>query len=82
MFLSTEYTVKFYFRWGMKWLNVDIISPTPISNGQWHSVSIETDQYNVRCMVDMTEKIMDIPQDVPNVKLFSGILYVGGVPEE
>ncbi|XP_060552945.1 axotactin-like isoform X2 [Ruditapes philippinarum] len=79
--VTSEYTVKFYFRWGLKMLDIDITSQEPVSNGEWHQVSIDTDQYNVRCMLDMNEKILDIPEDVPKVTLFSGILYIGGVPE-
>ncbi|XP_053393740.1 axotactin-like isoform X2 [Mercenaria mercenaria] len=79
--VTSEYTVKFYFRWGLKKLDVDVTSPEPVNNGEWHQVSIETDQYNVRCMLDMMEKILDIPQDVPKMTLFSGILYIGGIPE-
>ncbi|XP_052774947.1 axotactin-like isoform X2 [Mya arenaria] len=79
--VTSENTVKFYFRWGMKFLEVDIESPEPVSNGEWHQVSIETDVHNIRCMLDMTEKILDIPDNVPRIPLFSGILYVGGVPD-
>ena len=73
--------MKFYFRWGLKKLDIDITSREPVSNGEWHQVAIDTDQYNVRCMLDMNEKILDIPEDVPKVTLFSGIMYIGGIPE-
>lgn len=80
-FAVADTTVKFYFRWGLKKLEVDIVSPVLISNGQWHQVSIETDTYNVRCMLDMTEKIVRIPEEVPLIRMFSGILFIGGVPK-
>ena len=54
----------------------------PVNNGQWHQVSIETDIHNIRCMVDMRDKIVAIPKGVPRVTAFTGILYVGGVPQE
>jgi len=76
-----ENTVKFYFRWGMKYLDVDIVSPLAVSDGQWHQVSIETDVHNVRCVLDMSEQILDIPHDVARIPLFSGILYIGGIPD-
>lgn len=79
--VTSQFTVKFYFRWGLKKLDVDIVSPQPISDGEWHQVSIETDPFNVRCMLDMTDQILEIPEDVPKVTSFSGILYVGGIPE-
>ena len=75
-------TVKFYFRWGLKHLEVTIVSPVSISNGQWHQVTIETDAYNVRCLLDMSEKILRIPDEVPTIRRFSGILFVGGVPDK
>ena len=53
-----------------------------ISNGQWHQVSIETDVHNIRCMVDMRDRIVNIPAGVPRVTAFTGVLYVGGVPRE
>ena len=53
-----------------------------ISNGQWHQVSIETDVHNIRCMVDMRDRIVNIPVGVPRVTAFTGVLYVGGVPRE
>ncbi|KAL4235944.1 hypothetical protein ACF0H5_004332 [Mactra antiquata] len=79
--VTSEFTVKFYFRWGIKKLDVDIVSPVPVNNGQWHQISIEADIHNVRCMFDMTEKILDIPIYIPKLTLFSGVLYIGGVPK-
>ncbi|KAH3733319.1 hypothetical protein DPMN_039745, partial [Dreissena polymorpha] len=78
--VSSEDTVKFYFRWGLKQLEVVIVSPSVVSDGRWHEVSIETDRHNVRCMLDLTEQILTIPEGVPTVAMFSGILYIGGVP--
>lgn len=75
-----ENTVKFYFRWGLKKLEVDIVSPLAVSDGRWHEVSIETDRHNIRCMLDLTEQILTVPEGVPSVAMFSGTLYVGGVP--
>lgn len=73
--------MKVFFRWGLKKLEVEITSPQVISDGQWHQVTIETDQFNVRCILDMTEKILAIPDGVPMVTAFSGILYIGGLPD-
>ena len=52
-----------------------------MNNGRWHQVTIETDIHNIRCIVDMREKIVEIPSKVPRVAAFTGMLYVGGVPD-
>lgn len=79
--VTSESNVLFYFRWGKIKLEVHVIMSEPVNNGQWHQVSIETDVHNIRCMVDMRDKIVNIPNGVPRVTAFTGVLYVGGVPQ-
>ena len=80
--LFSASNVLFYFRWGKIKLEVHVSMSETVNNGQWHQISIETDIHNIRCMVDMREKIVEIPDGVPRVAAFTGVLYVGGTSEQ
>ena len=80
--INSAYVMKFFFYVNGHSLEAALSSVKPLDNGNWHSVVLEHDLYNIHIRLDETYKIIDLPSDVTNVTNFSGIIYFGGVPED
>ncbi|XP_041351941.1 contactin-associated protein-like 2 [Gigantopelta aegis] len=80
--IESAHTIKILFFLKSHSIEAVLNSVKPLDNGDWHSVVIKHDMYNIHLSLDESYKIVDLPDDVTNVTNFAGIIYLGGVPEE
>ncbi|KAK3599841.1 hypothetical protein CHS0354_022411 [Potamilus streckersoni] len=80
--ITSANKVVFFFSWGKEQLEIEILMKTLVSDGNWHLIIMDYDQYNIRCIVDMHEEVANIPEGVDKVLDFDGALYIGGINSE
>ncbi|XP_035825667.1 contactin-associated protein-like 2 [Aplysia californica] len=73
--------VKFYIRIGDSIISRTLSALNPLDKGDWHSISIEHDPYNVRLSLDSTKIIVELEKKTNAVE-FSGVLYLGGLTDK
>ncbi|XP_050401820.2 axotactin isoform X2 [Patella vulgata] len=74
--------VQFRFKIGGKIILETLYTPKPLDIGDWHTIIVEHDKYNLRLAVDQKRLIFNLKSDITKLIDFSdGILYIGGLPD-
>ncbi|KAL8582074.1 hypothetical protein ACOMHN_003995 [Nucella lapillus] len=80
--IVSENSVEFYFRLNGTVIRERLRVPTSINEGDWHSVLIEHDPYNIRLSLDTTRLLVSLDSVVTGGVDYDGVLYLGGLPAE
>ncbi|KAL5016977.1 hypothetical protein ScPMuIL_006566 [Solemya velum] len=79
--IASARRLTFVFGLDSKDVVIPVRMPYDISDGQWHQIIIEHDEYNIRCSIDMVTHIVQLERTISHSLNFDGILYVGGRPD-
>ncbi|ESO93185.1 hypothetical protein LOTGIDRAFT_176746, partial [Lottia gigantea] len=74
--------VQFHFVINGKSILKTIYTPISFDTGEWHTIIVEHDKYNLRLSVDQSRSLYTLRSDIDDLIDFSdGILYIGGLPD-
>ncbi|GFR84230.1 contactin-associated protein-like 5 [Elysia marginata] len=85
--INSAYSIRVHFSRGTHLVSRDVQTPTRLSEGNWHSLVLEWDLYNLRISLDSTRIMMDLPDgfwsresDEEEGQEESTSLYLGSLP--
>ncbi|KAH9509744.1 hypothetical protein Btru_044417, partial [Bulinus truncatus] len=80
--ITSEKTVKFVIKIGPHIIEETLRMARSLDEGEWHRISVEHDQYNVRFTLDTTRTMILLPKGLKNIANYTGRLYLGGTSKE
>ncbi|KAH9509742.1 hypothetical protein Btru_044410 [Bulinus truncatus] len=80
--ITSEKTVKFVIKIGPHIIEETLRMARSLDEGEWHRISVEHDQYNVRFTLDTTRTMIRLPKGLKNIANYTGRLYLGGASKE
>ncbi|RUS85171.1 hypothetical protein EGW08_007075 [Elysia chlorotica] len=84
--IDSDYSIIVYFLKGTNLIRRRVQAPSPLSEGNWHSLVLEWDFYNMRISLDSTRVLLELPDGFWSSSVGEHSdqegksLYLGGLP--